>query len=133
MDNANTFIVQGVTPSKSNCYMIITISGHGSLCKTKAMKAYEQNFFCQVPASLRNMQIDEPIKLTIAVYWESLRQDLDNCLKVVCDCLQGSGVIKNDNLVYEIVASKHKDKLNPRVEIKIERAMQSTPEEGKLI
>jgi len=118
------FTVTGTVPSKSNCYKIITICGHGSLAKTTAMKNYEKSFFLQVPASLRSKNISSPIKMTVALYWESSRQDLDNSLKVVCDCLQKSGVIKNDNLIYEIHATKHKDTMNPRIEIGIEEAMQ---------
>ena len=40
-------IIYGKVPSKSNCYLVVTIGGHGSLAKTKAIKDYEKNFYLQ--------------------------------------------------------------------------------------
>ena len=37
----------GNPPSKSNCYKIITLGGHGSLAKTPVLKKYENDFFIQ--------------------------------------------------------------------------------------
>ena len=39
--------ILGDMPSKSNQYRIITIKGHSSLCKTAAVKKYEENFYKQ--------------------------------------------------------------------------------------
>ena len=36
-------IIRGKIPSKSNCYKIITINGHSSLAKQKALKEYEKS------------------------------------------------------------------------------------------
>ncbi len=58
--------VLGNTPSKSNCYKIITINGHGSLAKTKSMKAYEDSFYMQVGKS-RDMMIEEFFEFEIDV------------------------------------------------------------------
>ena len=111
----------GTTPSKSNCYRIITISGHGSLAKTPAMKKYEESFFWQVGAA-RNKMIDFPFEFHIDVYYPSKRSDLDNSFKVVLDCLQKAKVIKNDNNCALIYARKFIDKENPRVEFTIKKA-----------
>ena len=43
------FTIYGQVPSKSNGYKIITISGHSSLAKTKALKDYERKFYLQCP------------------------------------------------------------------------------------
>ncbi len=43
----NKQIIYSQIPSKSNCYRIITIKGHGSLAKTKALKDYESSFYLQ--------------------------------------------------------------------------------------
>ena len=118
-----TGTVLGNTPSKSNCYKIITLKGkngkdHGSLAKTASMKTYENSFFMQVGKS-RGVMIDEYFDFEIDVYYPSNRSDLDNSLKVVLDCLQKAKVIKNDNKCTKIVARKFIDKLNPRIEFKI--------------
>lgn len=59
--------------------------------------------------------IETEFKFIIDVYYNSRRPDLDNALKVVLDCLQKAGAIKNDNKCIEIVAKKHLDKENPRI------------------
>ena len=113
------FTIHGKVPSKSNCYKVITINGHGSLGKAKNLKDYEKSFFLQIPASARGLMIDRFMSVLIAIYYPSMRSDLDNGCKVILDCLQHGKVIKNDNLVTEIHLTKHIDKANPRCEISI--------------
>ena len=115
--------IHGNTPSKSNCYKIITLGSkerrYSSLGKTKVLKTYEDQFFIQLPPKLRNLDIAGYFEFEIDVYYPSNRSDLDNSLKVVLDCLQKAKVIKNDNKCTHIVARKFIDKLNPRIEFKI--------------
>jgi len=110
--------IVGQAPSKSNTYKIITIGGHSSLGKTKALKQYEQAFFMQV-GSYRNMMIEGLFELYVRVYFSSMSHDLDNILKETLDCLQYTKTIKNDNKCVKIVAEKFIDKENPRIEFKI--------------
>lgn len=110
--------VYGQPPSKSNSYRIVRLAGHGSLAKTKAMKEYEQNFFMQ--CSLRRQKISERFMLRVDVYFRSDQPDLDNALKIILDCLQSCGAIKNDRLCAEIHARKLIDKINPRIEFILE-------------
>ena len=63
--------------------------------------------------------IEGNFKFEIDVYYDSRRPDLDNSLKSTLDCLQKCKAIKNDNKCLEIIARKHLDKINPRVEFKI--------------
>ena len=114
-------IIRGKIPSKSNCYKIITIAGHSSLAKTKVIKEYEQAFFMQCP--IRGKMISKPFKLTADVYYENNLPDLDNCLKVLLDCLQQCKAIKNDRYCFEIQARKLIDKTDPRVELVLEELM----------
>ena len=111
------FTIYGQVPSKSNGYKIITISGHSSLAKTKALKDYERKFYLQCP--LRGEEIAEPFAIDMDVYYNSNRPDLDNAFKIVLDCLQLCKAIKNDRYCYEIHARKLVDKVNPRVELSI--------------
>jgi Holliday junction resolvase RusA-like endonuclease len=109
--------IQGKIPSKSNSYKIITIAGHSSLGKQKVLKEYEQSFFLQCP--LRGKNIAGYFKLKVDVYYENMRPDLDNCLKILLDCLQQCKAIKNDRQCTEIHARKLIDKTNPRIEFEI--------------
>lgn len=111
-------VVTGNTPSKSNTYRIITIGGHASLAKTKALKEYEDAFYMQC-GKYRNINIDKFFEYHCRVYYPSMRSDIDNSLKVQLDCLQKTNSIKNDNLCVKVVAEKFIDKENPRVEFKI--------------
>ena len=113
-----TGVVQGTPPSKSNAYLIITIGGHSSLAKTKAMYDNEEKFLWQV-GGIRDANIAVPFEFYVDVYFPSKRSDLDGMLKGVMDCLQKAKVIKNDNNCCLIHARKFIDKENPRVEFKI--------------
>lgn len=110
-------VIQGKIPSKSNCYKIITIAGHYTLGKQKVLKEYEQSFFLQCP--LRGKNISTYFRLDVDVYYDTFRPDLDNCLKILLDCLQQCKAIKNDRLCTEIHARKLIDKHNPRIEFTI--------------
>ena len=88
------------------------------LRKTKVIKEYEQAFFQQCP--IRGLNIDRPFRLNLDVYHQNNLPDLDNCLKVLLDCMQQCKVIKNDRLCFEISARKLIDKTDPRVEFTIE-------------
>lgn len=106
------FTIHGAVPSKSNSYKIITISGHASLAKQPPLRRYERDFALQCP--LRGEDLQRRFRLDIDVYFASDRNDLDNALKAVLDCLQGCQAIHNDRLCVEIHARKLVDKTNPR-------------------
>lgn len=114
-------VIRGKIPSKANCYKVITIYGHGSLGKTEAIKEYERAFFLQCP--LRDKMISGYFKLTVDVFYENMRPDLDNCLKVLLDCLQQCRAIKNDRNCVDICARKLIDKADPRIEFTIEEVI----------
>lgn len=110
--------IKGTTPSKSNCYKIITLAGHGSLAKTKTLKQYEESFLWQV-GELRDLNIGGQFEFYSDVYYNSKRSDIDNSQKILLDCLQRSKTITNDNNCVLIHARKFIDKDNPRAEIRI--------------
>lgn len=94
------------------------VAGHASLAKQNALKEYEKNFFLQ--NGLRGKNITGFFKIDVDVYYENMRPDLDNCFKILLDCLQASKTIKNDRQCVEIHARKLIDKQNPRIEFKLE-------------
>ena len=112
-------IIYGTVPSKSNSYKIIKLGNHCSLCKTSAMKKYEESFYIQLSSDLRGKMIEGFFEFYIDVYYPSMRSDLDGSLKGVLDCLQKTKTIKNDNRCSKIVARKFIDKSNPRIEFTI--------------
>ena len=108
-------VIHGSVPSKSNCYKIITLAGHGSLAKTPAMKDFEKKFYLQCGA-YRNKNIQGFFELYADVYFQSNQPDLDNSLKGLLDCLQACKAIKIDRNCVKIVANKFIDKNSPRIE-----------------
>ena len=107
--------IRGNCPSKSNCYKVIRLGNRCGLGKQKKLESYENSFKIQM-LNYKYDIIESEFKFVIDVYYDSRRPDLDSSLKVVLDCLQKAEVIKNDNKCLEIVAKKHLDKIDPRVE-----------------
>lgn len=105
-------------PSKSNSYRIIKINGHGSLAKTDKLKQYEKDFYLQCNL-YRNKNIKGLFEFYLDAYLPSQRQDLDNLLKVILDCLEQCKAITNDRNCVKIVAQKFVDKKSPRIEFEI--------------
>jgi Holliday junction resolvase RusA-like endonuclease len=116
-------VIYGVPPSKSNCYKVVTIHGHGSLAKTAAMREWERSFYMQC-GTYRDKMIKSYFKMEVDVYFPSQRSDLDNAMKGILDCLQACRAIDNDRWLVELHARKFIDKYRPRVEFTI------TPVEG---
>ena len=53
--------------------------------------------------------ISTDFMFTVDVYYPTLKSDLDNSLKVILDCLQSAGMIKNDNKCIRIEANNLKE------------------------
>ena len=111
-------IIYGQIPSKSNCYKIVTLNGHGSLAKTPALKQYEKDFYLQCN-QYRNRAIMGLFELHANIFNGSQRPDLDNSFKCLLDSLQTCNAINNDRNCVKIVAQKFVDKKNPRVEFEL--------------
>ena len=112
--------IEGTCPSKSNCYRIVTVAGHASLAKTKALRDYERAFYLQA-GPLRRLDLQDLFEMEVKVFYPSMSHDLDNSLKVLLDCLQAKEVraIRNDNRCVRITAEKFIDKARPRVEMRL--------------
>jgi Holliday junction resolvase RusA-like endonuclease len=79
------------------------------------------DFVLQVPSRFRGLKIGSltnPLRLIASVFYASHRSDLD--VSAVMDGLQAAGVIANDRYLFEILAYKHVDPVNPRCEIMVE-------------
>ena len=115
-------LVSGKVPSKSNCYKIVVVNGHASLAKQKGLKDYEKSFYLQCD-KYRGRFITGLFAIRMKVYYDSQRPDLDNCFKIILDCLQSCKAVKNDRNCVRITAEKFVDKANPRVEFELEEVV----------
>jgi Holliday junction resolvase RusA-like endonuclease len=110
-----TQIIIGAIPSKSNQYKT---TKQGGFYKSTVVKDYERSFWAQCDV-YRNKGINDKFSIEVDVYLKNPRQDLDGCFKILLDSLQSCGAIMNDKLCYRIVATKHIDSLNPRIEFNL--------------
>ena len=107
--------IKGQVPSKSNGYRI----ANNRLFKSKELKQYEESFAEQLKDTslIEHLWFDDKFGITMNIYFQSNRSDLDNAAKVILDCLQTNSIIKNDRNCWLLHMTKEIDKLNPRVEI----------------
>lgn len=107
-------VIFGNVVSKANHYQA---TRHG-IIKDAIIRAYERSFARQCQHKGANINV--PFVLDIRVFYETSKNDLDNSIKTILDCLQDNGVISNDNLCVEIRAKKGFDSKNPRAIISVE-------------
>lgn len=117
-------VIAGKVPSKSNCYRIATgRGGRHTLVKQADLTGYEQQFWWQCPRRGKPGAplISTAFRLEVDVYYHKHHCDLDNAFKIILDALQKPCyVVSDDDLCMEIVARKHIDRANPRIEFIIE-------------
>jgi Holliday junction resolvase RusA-like endonuclease len=92
----------------------------GFVFKNPLAIQYEKDFELQCPASARlNLGSKQrPLKLTVRVYYQSWRSDVD--IGIVKDMLQKCGVVSNDRWIrVEHIEALSVDAKNPRVEIEL--------------
>ena len=103
--------IKGTVVSKSNSYRAGMKKGIGKytpiIIKSYKLREYEMMFKKCLPSVFHRVVIEKRFKLEMDVYFVRNANDLDNTPKVVLDCLQKTGFIKNDNLCFEIVLRKH--------------------------
>jgi len=121
----NKEVILGLPPSKSNSYFVVYSKKKDRtfVLKSEAVKKYERQFALQC-MKYKNQNIEEFFTLEIDVYYPNNRSDLDGAAKIILDCLQSVGAIKNDNLCTRLVMNKYLDKLNPRVELLLKKSFQ---------
>jgi Holliday junction resolvase RusA-like endonuclease len=101
-------------PAVNNLYMTV----NGRRVKTQRARDYQAEG--AVLATLAGVKkILGPVKVTLNVYRPRKIGDLDGTFKVVLDCLSGVAY-EDDEQIAEIHARRHEDKMNPRVEVRIE-------------
>lgn len=122
--------ILGQPCSKSNRRRLVTIQDRPAFIKSKEALAYERDALRQIPPACRLM-IMGPVKVTMHIFYETERPDLDP--SVILDCLQARykgkgadrvltqrGVYVNDRQVRELHLYHGIDKKNPRAEIEVE-------------
>jgi Holliday junction resolvase RusA-like endonuclease len=104
------FWLEGWPPSMKNCRRIVTnpTTRKPMIIKSDQAKMWMEYAALQIPAELRGLNLgsaDAPLSVTLHVWYENRRPDLD--CAIVYDLLEQVGVISNDRHVYEKHEYKH--------------------------
>lgn len=101
------FKISELPPSINRIYKIGRSKyGSAHIYKDPEAKCFEEIVLYSLP---RAEQIINPCRLEIEfIAKENIvkKRDLDNMLKLLCDSIQSAGLLKNDNLIYEISCKK---------------------------
>lgn len=111
-------VIKGQCLAKANHYMSVGSEYDRRIIKDDAIREYERSFIEQCKI-YKDRLISYPFKLVVDVFFKSKRYDLDGSLKTILDCLQYAKAIKDDNLCISIIANKHIDVHNPRIELEL--------------
>lgn len=110
------FTLIGEVPSKKNRW---AIGRQGQVYTPQDVKDWVTSICWQLKPYLRRFQpLTGRVKLEAAFYIKR-NKDLDNLLGSLMDGLQAAGIIANDRLIMEIVASKELVKKQPQVKVRL--------------
>lgn len=114
-----TTIVLPYPPSANRYWRLFK----GRVIKSTQAREYQNAVGWQVLAE-RIPMLDTPVQVqvTVKLFRPHKGRDLDNCLKVLLDALQGYAY-QNDNQIARLVVDRCDDKANPRVEITVEEVL----------
>ena len=121
-------IIFGEPCSKANSRKLVPNKKTGRIfsIKSDAGRKYVDSFLLQINnkrkiffffSGITKKPIDCKVILFCVIYYATERKDLDESL--VMDCLEKSGIIKNDRLIRQKHVYHFIDKFNPRSEIEL--------------
>ncbi|RUM30094.1 MAG: RusA family crossover junction endodeoxyribonuclease [Aquifex sp.] len=94
----------------------------GRVFKHPRVKLWEIRAIWELKEQYKDKPIDYEISVDITLILPNRRKrDIDNMLKSLWDVMEKAGVIKNDNLIYEVHTIKKIEKGKEGVIIKIKR------------
>ncbi len=94
----------------------------GRVFKPPRVRNWEVRALWEIKQQYKGEPIDTKVSVDITLTLPNNRKrDIDNMLKSLWDVLEKGGVIKNDNLIYEVRTVKRVVKGEEGVEIRIKR------------
>ncbi len=111
-------------PSANRWWRMVTIRGAARMLLSSEARKYKAEVpkivAMQLPPTgdKQRWEMLGPVRVTLDWYRERRSGDLDKRLGVVFDALQGV-LYENDNQVIEIIARRHEDPCNPRVQVTV--------------
>lgn len=110
-----TLKIIGEVPSLKNSVRI----SNRRVYETSDIRLYKAAFNLQVPKALRQ-NISDDLHVSILLFKKDRRKDAVNQTAILFDCLQHTGVIKNDRQIVSWNVQSFIDPKDPRAEIFIQ-------------
>ncbi len=112
-------------PPSANRYWRHTVKGGRAITYlTPEGKAYKSaGYIACIRRGVR--RIDGPVKITFHLYRPAKRGDIDNYTPLCQDAIRGRAYGDDDQII-EMHTYRHEDKHNPRVEVTVESATESS-------
>jgi len=114
--------IRGKVPAKSSSRKVIVHRRTRKIMVVSSSEcyAYEVAFKYGIHKQMldykaHKLPMEGRLYLSIDWYADSYRQDIDSPPKILMDCLQKNGIIKNDNQFDYLLIRRFIDKKNPRV------------------
>ncbi len=99
----------------------------GKVFKPARVRNWEVRALWEIKQQYSGKPIDKKVSVDITLILPNHRKrDIDNMLKSLWDVLEKGGVLKNDNLIYEVRTVKKIEKGNQGVIIKIKEFSQQS-------
>lgn len=110
-------VIPGKPLSKSNSK---AINKYGYSYLPNEFKNYEDNIIMACKKSYKGEAISENCIMILKLYFADKRnRDAHNYTKSICDGIEKSGIITNDNLFKPVVIEEYRVDSNPRAEVEI--------------
>jgi Holliday junction resolvase RusA-like endonuclease len=112
-------ILLGEPKSNQKIYKITSRGRFASMYMSKEGKSIKKSYKTQSKLQWANKLILDDVSVEIKLYFGTKRKcDIDNFGKLLFDSLTGI-VWEDDSQIQKMIVEKHYDKINPRIEIKI--------------
>lgn len=112
-------ILIGQPKSTNHIYKVNCSRGFPTVYMTKEGKALKESYQWQAKSQWRGKPLEGNIHIEVELYFKDKRvRDIDNYSKILLDSLTGIVWI-DDKQIQKMTISKHIDKDNPRIELKI--------------
>lgn len=103
------FSIDILPPSVNRLYKVGSRRGSTYVYKDANIRNFMEYAGYMLPRP--DAEITTPVRLDVVFSFHETsfdKSDLDNRLKLLCDALEARGVLKNDNLIYEIRCRKER-------------------------
>lgn len=134
MNNYHSFRIDGTLPNLNEYIkadrVMIRHAGHCYSQGNEMKQSVQRDVQAYIRRDLKGVVIENPITITYCFYEPNRRRDKDNiaafAMKVIQDALVAEGVIKNDGWkeIYSFECYFDVDKVNPRIEVRLEELNQ---------